>query len=270
MTEPAPASRVARFYLLTFLITWGAQLPAALAKLDVIAGPVERYMPLLGLGLFGPMVAAMIVSRGEPGGIRGLFAQFKQWRAGAGWYVAALLLPGALLTIGLVVYRVLTGTELDRWFWFPSDPPRIAALVLIPFTEEIGWRGYALPRLQARVGPLRASVVIGVLWGIWHYPMFVVQGVPMVLLPISLAYFVAGSIVFTWLCNRSGSLLPMAVVAHAGAHLDNSAASIPGTSVPFVAQLVAYVVLAGAIVMLDRRAWPVWAPARLTDPRPGS
>jgi membrane protease YdiL (CAAX protease family) len=262
MTEPAPASRVARFYLLTFLITWGTQLPAALAKLGVIAGPMERYMPLIGFGLLGPMVAAMIVSRGEPGGVRGLFAQFKQWRAGAGWYVSALVLPAALLTIGLLGYRVLTGADVGRWFWFPTAPERIAALLIIPFTEEIGWRGYALPRLQARFGALNASVVIGVLWGIWHYPMFVIQGVPVTLMPISLVYFVAGSIVITWLCNRSGSLLPMAVVAHAGAHLDNSAASMPGTSVPFVAQLVAYVVLAAAIVVLDRSAWRV-APAKL-------
>jgi membrane protease YdiL (CAAX protease family) len=255
MTEALATRRIVRFYLVTFVVTWGTQIPAALAKLGAIPGPVERYMPLLGLGLFGPTIGAVIASRGEPGGVRGLFAQLRQWRAAPGWYLAALLMPGALLTIGLAGYHVLTGAAVDRWAWVPSEPPRIVALILVPFVEEIGWRGYALPKLGARVGALRASVVIGVLWGIWHYPMFVVQEVPWALLPISLAYFVAGSIVFTWLCNRSGSLLPMAVVAHLGAHLDNSAASMPGTSVPFVAQMVAYVLFASAIVALDRRAW---------------
>jgi membrane protease YdiL (CAAX protease family) len=255
MTAPVPASHVARFFVITFVITWGTQLPAALAKLGLIAGPFERWAPFLGLGLFGPMVAAMVVARGEAGGVRALFGQFRQWRTSVGWYLAALLLPGAALTLGLAAYRIAGGVDVGQWFWIPSDPQRIVAMLLIPFTEEIGWRGYALPRLQARLGPLHASLLLGVLWGIWHFPMFVVQEVPMPLVPLSLVYFAAGSIVFTWLCNRSGSLLPMAVVAHAGAHLDNSMASIPGTSVPFLAQLAVYVVVAGVLVRVDRKAW---------------
>jgi membrane protease YdiL (CAAX protease family) len=260
MTEPAGVSRVARFFLVTFVITWGTQVPAALAKLGVIAGPVARYMPFLGLGLFGPMLAAMLVSRAEQGGVRGLFGSLRRWRVSPGWYLAALLHPGALLTVGLAAHHMLTGAEVTRWFWIPSDPQRIVAMILFPISEEIGWRGYALPRLQARIGQLAASVVIGVAWWIWHFPMFVVQEVPSAVFAVSLGFFVAGSIVFTWLCNRSGSLLPIAIVAHLGAHLDNSMASIPGTSTPFVAQLVAYVVLAGAIVAIDREAW---RPARV-------
>jgi membrane protease YdiL (CAAX protease family) len=252
---PDPSPRVARFFLLTFGVTWGLQLPAALAKLGVLDGAVEDFLPLLGLGLFGPTVGAVVMSRSEPGGIGGLFGQFRTWRAGVGWYLAALTIPGGLMTLGLGVYQLSTGTSPERWFYVPADPQRILAMFLIPFTEEIGWRGYALPRLQARFGALRASVGIGVAWALWHGPMFVVQGVPTSLWPASLVYFVAGSIVFTWLCNRSGSLLPMAVVAHLGAHLDSSMAPIPGTAVPFLAQLGGYVALALALVGFDRAAW---------------
>lgn len=187
--------RVARFFALTFLVTWGTQLPATLAKL------------------------------------------------------------GVLLTLGLLVYRALGGADLGRWAWIPRDPPRILALLLVPFTEEIGWRGYAQPRLQARFGALKASLVIGVFWGLWHFPMFVLQEVPPALSPLSLVYLMAGSVVFTWLCQRSGSLLPMAVAAHMGVHLDNAMASIPGTSVPFVAQAIGYVALAACLVLFDRSAF---------------
>jgi membrane protease YdiL (CAAX protease family) len=268
MNETVPTSRIAWFFALTFLVTWGAQLPAALAKLGVLAAPVERLVPFVGLGLFGPMVAAMIVSRGEPGGVRGLFARLRGVRAGVGWYLAALLLPGVLLTLGLAVYRLGGGADLGRWFWPPRDPPRIMAMILVPFTEELGWRGYAQPRLAARVGPLKASLVVGAFWGLWHFPMFVLQGVPAALFPASIAYTIAGSVVFTWLCQRSGSLLPMAVVAHLGAHLDNSMASIPGTSVPFVAQLVAYVVLAATLVLVDRAAFAARPAAVAEGERP--
>jgi len=254
MTENPTQTRVTRFYLITFLITWGTQVPAAFAKVGW-GGSIEQLMPLMGLGLFGPTVAALIASRREPGGVRALFDRFKQWRTAAGWYVLAIVIPGALLTLGLALYRITTGLDPGPWFNVPSDPPRIAALFVIPFLEEIGWRGYALPRLQARYGALKASLLVGLLWGVWHFPMFVVQEVNLRLLLISPLYFIAGSIVFTWLCNRSGALLPIAVAAHFGAHLDSSMSSIPGNDVPFLVQFAGYVVLAVALVVFDRRAW---------------
>lgn len=255
MAATGSPSRVARFFALAFLLTWTFQIPGALAKLGIVGGATEPWMGLMGLGLFGPLVAAMVVSRGDPGGVRGLFAQLRGWRVHPGWYLLAVVLPGAVMTLGLVAYRVGGGADLGRWLWIPHDPPRIVALFLIPFTEEVGWRGYAQPKLQERVGPLRASLVIGVLWAFWHVPMFVVQGVTAAQFAESVAYFMAGSVTFAWLGLRARAMLPMAIASHFGAHLDSSMASMPATAVPFHAQTAGYVVLALLLVLLDRGAW---------------
>lgn len=268
MDDPGPHRRVARFFVLAFGFTWTFQLPAALAAAGVIGGPVERYMGLMGLGLFGPIAAAMFLARGEPGGLRGLFGRARDWKVAPGWYLLAILLPGALMTAGLVVYRLAGGADLGRWTWIPNEAPRIVALFLIPVTEEVGWRGYAQPGLQARSGPLRASVVVGVLWALWHVPMFVIQGVAPGDFALSIAYFVAGSITFTWLGLRTGAMLPMAIASHFGAHLDSSMASMPGTSVPFHAQVGGYVVLAAVLVVLDRAGWRR-VPSTAEAPTPG-
>jgi hypothetical protein len=84
-----------------------------------------------------------------------------------------------------------------------------------------------------------------------------VQGVPLSWswMPLYVVFFVAGSFSFNWLYNRAGLCLPIAIAAHVGAHLDSSMASMPGNDVPFLAQLAGYVVLAVALVTLDRKAW---------------
>jgi membrane protease YdiL (CAAX protease family) len=237
------------------------QLPAALAKLGLLEGGVERYMGLLGLGLFGPTVAALLVVRSEPGGIRGFFGQLRKWRVGLGWWVLAIALPGLVMTAGLAVYRLATGNDPGPWTYFPTEAPRIVALFLIPFVEELGWRGYALPRLQARLGAVWAGLVLGVVWAVWHLPMFVVQGIGFEWLAFALVYFPAGSLCFSWLYNRTGGSLPIVIGAHFGAHLDSSMASMPGNAVPWVSQGVGYLVLALVLLAVDRKAWVALAPA---------
>ena len=98
-------------------------------------------------------------------------------------------------------------------------------------------------------------MIVGLVCAIWHIPMFLVQGIPMSWLPLHTVYFVAGSLSFSWLYNRSGMSLPIAIAAHLGAHLDSSGRSMPSHMVPFLSQLGAYVVLAVVLLAFDRKAW---------------
>lgn len=253
----APTPSTLRFFALALGITWTLQLPAVLALLGVISGPPERFLPLVGLGAFGPVSAAVIVPWIESGrgGVREVFRPMRTWRVGIGWYALALGLFWGIHVAGTAVYAVLGGHEPGRWFYPPENGAQIAAMIMMPLVEEPGWRGVALPRLQRRHGPLRASLVLGVLWAFWHAMMFVLQGFSPLMFAIAVLNIVAGSVVFTWFYNRTRGSLLLAVLAHVGAHLDNPNRALPGNMVPVFVYTAAVVVAACVVVIADRAAW---------------
>jgi uncharacterized protein len=241
------------YSVLAFGITWLLQLPALLAARGVIPGPAERYMTLVGLGAFGPALAAMIAARVEGTGVRALLRPLLTWRVGVKWYLAALVLPGGIFVLAASVYNALGHAE--PLFYPPNQPAFVAAAIVFPFGEEIGWRGFALPRLIERRGPLVASVVIGVLWTAWHIPMLTLQGVSPVLYFVFVPFMVGGSVLFTWIYRHTRGSLLLAVLTHIGAHVNNPGHAMPARSTPMVIHTVAYVILAAALVLLDRRVW---------------
>lgn len=249
------------FFILAFAITWLLQLPGVLALDGVIPGPFERFMPLVGLGALGPTFAAILVARREPGGVRALFRQLGIWRVSPIWYAVALFGSGVVFTGGMAVYSFF-GHDAGPWWYPPNEAPRIIALVMFPLGEEIGWRGFAQPRLQARFGAVRASVLLGVLWCAWHVMMFHLAGIPLWFLGAMAPFYIAGSIFFTWIWNRTGGSLLLAVLAHVGAHLNNSNRPLPGNATPAIVHTVGFVVLALVLLAVDRRAFPREASAR--------
>jgi uncharacterized protein len=242
------------FFAVALVFTLGLQLPAVLALNGMLDGGVERFVPLAALGGFGPLIAALVLARGEPGGVRGLLRPLGAWRVHPVWYLVAIFLPGALLSGGLALLSLVHG-DVGPWFFPPANAQRVAAMFVVPLVEEIGWRGYALPRLQATRGPIVATLILGVMWSIWHAEMLLLQAVPVHLFPEMLVYFVAGSFTFTWIYNRTGGSLLLLVLAHVGAHLDSSHASLPGDATPFHVATVGWVIVAIALLVFDRAAW---------------
>lgn len=246
------------FFCLAFAITWVLQTPAVLARYGVIDQPVEALLPLAMLGVFGPMVAAMVASRREArrqngeDAIRNLVRPLGQWRVHPVWFLVALLLPGAVLTLAMSVYIAAGG---EGALLYLPDGSRMLAAVLIAIGEEIGWRGFALPRLQARHGPVRASLVLGVLWALWHIPMLAGVGVGVSAIPALLLYFVSGTFVFTWLYNRSHGSLLLMVLLHVGAHLNNSHLALPSNAAPVLVHAVGLTVLVAILLMVDPSRW---------------
>jgi len=241
---------VAPFFLLTFGITWGLQLPGVFVQQGLLPGSSEAYLPLAGLGMLGPAVAATVLSarQGGKGAVRQLYGRLLLWRVSALWYVAALAVPALLLSAVLGLLRVAGRQGPIEYF------PVVGALVfglVISVVEELGWRGYALPRLEARFGPFLASTLLGVAWYLWHIPMFVGLGVPLDLVLVMLLYFTGASLYMTWIARGTGQSLLLAVAAHWGAHLNNSHRALPDDVVPLVAHAIIYAAL-GLFVLRPR------------------
>lgn len=247
-----PSGNVTAFFVLAFAITWCLQLPAVFAKEGLIPGNAAVYLPFAMLGIFGPAAAASLLTAREAGraGLRRLFGGLLEWRAPLRCYLVPLVLPGLLLT-GILWLLGVAGRG-GPVTYFPEAPRFVLAFV-IAFAEELGWRGFALPRLQRRVGPFAASGLIGVLWTLWHVPMFVGAGIPLSYLLVLTLLITGGSFVHTWAYNRSGGSLLVAVVAHVGAHLNNSNLAMPGDALPVVVHAIVYAGL-GLVLLWPRDA----------------
>src|SRR5256885_730764 len=164
--------QVVKFFVLSYALMWACFITVAVAGIPVYA-PIGGVLVLLGT--FAPSLAALwLTARTEgDGGVRALLGGVLRWRVAARWYLFAVAyIPAVKLTVALV-HRLATGA----WPHFGDEPWYLilmAIAVSTPFQagEEIGWRGYALPRLAARFGLARPSILLGLLWGSWHPPPF--------------------------------------------------------------------------------------------------
>jgi membrane protease YdiL (CAAX protease family) len=185
------------YFVLAYALTW------ALAPLLTIS-------LLLGvMGLLMPAVAAIVVTaltEGRPG-VKTLLQRLTIWRVGVRWYVVALGLP-VFLSAVVVVLSILLGAPAQVEF----SPVSLLTMVVFVLVvgEEIGWRGYALPKLLQNHSAVTASLILGVLWGGWHLPTFFIAGSPQASIPfLAFLLFTTGaSVLFTWLhLHTQGSLL---------------------------------------------------------------
>ena len=171
MTEIIKRNQIAAFFLFTFLISWTVWIGVGIIGQDPDS-------PLVLLGVYGPTLAAVIVSGivGKGVAIRKLLRGVILWRVGIQWYAIALLGPWILELLSIGIYSSLSGTIPD--VPLPSVGAVAGAIlttlllnILIPgLGEEPGWRGFALTRLQGRWSPVAASLGIGLVWAVWHFP----------------------------------------------------------------------------------------------------
>ncbi len=208
-----PFSAAVPFLLLTFAIAWGILalyifLPD---PMSAIFGRLTGNHPLFFLAVYAPAIAAFIIILYHAGvsGLRAYLSRLLIWRCSPVWY--------AFLIVGLpmVFYAgaAWKGTLWSEPFPFSSFQTLLAALVLAAIkgpVEEFGWRGLALPLLQRKFAPIWAALILGVIWGFWHLPAFLLSGTQQSEWSFS-AFFagcIAISVIVTALFNASrGSIL---------------------------------------------------------------
>jgi membrane protease YdiL (CAAX protease family) len=211
------------YFLLTFLITWSAWITVILT-LPVLD---TKYLGTGGmllemLGMWGPALSAILVAALTRGklGLKEIFSRLKYRRGSARWFLAAFLLWSAIwLAMTLWQARVTDQALSFHWNqWTRIFSLLISALPLLFWgCEEIGWRGFALPRLLNRVNALIASVILGLVWGAWHLPIFIwnIKGLSSSTpFYIYLVYTISISVVMTWLLNHTQGSLLVAIFFH--------------------------------------------------------
>jgi uncharacterized protein len=242
------------FYILAFGISWLGMISAVLAS----RGIAPFYRPyFLVLSIFfaiGPALAAVIMSQVAHGktGVRDLLKGLTRWRVGVVWYIVAVLSPVLLLTVAQVVTKLLGLTVT-----IPVPQVNLSPYVIFGFgvnflgntCEEIGWRGFALPRLQKRHNALIATLIVGTLWALWHLPLIFLAG-PMSEYPfLWFISIVTDAFMYTWIYNSTKGSILLVALFHGS--LNIFGAFIPGVS-PVVNALLNCVVAIVLIAVLGK------------------
>jgi membrane protease YdiL (CAAX protease family) len=155
----------------------------------------------------GPMIAAVVVTIVEGGkpGFRAYIARITRWRVGFQWYLVAFLLTATLNLTATVLIPTLLGRSYDFQL-LTSSAQEIGLIWLVQFyfgnlEEELGWRGYALPKLQDKFNPVVSSLILGGLWALWHFPLW--YALPYA--PLSFLNILVLTFLITWLYNNTHS-----------------------------------------------------------------
>jgi len=225
-----------KFFSLTYLVSWIFFFVAAAVSgwtASPPAGLAAIRSLLFLIGTISPsLVALALTARAvESGGRTGTIALLRrtvQWRVGARWYLFALGYM-AVIKLGVAVaYRFATGA----WPAFGQTPFFIMAVVIVFSTpvqagEEIGWRGYALPRLAKLFGLPVASIILGVIWACWHLPFFFIPGSDNTgqSFPVFLLAVTAISVALAWLYWHTNGSLLLTMLMHAA--INNTAGIVP-------------------------------------------
>jgi membrane protease YdiL (CAAX protease family) len=206
------------FFALTFGLTWGIGMLLVLfsEQLTAIFGEIGLSNPLIILAVYSPGISGVLLVWRHYGlkGLGSYFQRLTLWRAPLHWWLFILLGIPAVVYTGAAI----KGTISDP---FPFSPwvqalPALAVALFLGPIEEFGWRGLALPLLQRKFAPFWAGLILGVIWGVWHMPSFLMSGMPQSswsLVPFFLG-IVAISVILTPLFNTARGSLLIAVLYH--------------------------------------------------------
>jgi membrane protease YdiL (CAAX protease family) len=265
---------VVAFFTLAYVITWGLYLAA-----DSTLAP-GLHVPLFYLGVFTPGLLALWLTGRAEGfpGVVALLRRLVRWQVPARWYVFALTYIAAVKLAVALLYRAATG----GWPRFGDVPWYVMLAATLGSTlvggqvgEELGWRGYALPRLAMRFGLGSASLLLGVLWAGWHLPLFFILGGDTVgqSFPLFALQVTALSVAMAWLYAKTQGSLLLTMLLHAAVNntKDIVPSAVPGATEPWAlsTSLVAWLTVAllwvvAAYFLVDMRR----AALVLPTPRP--
>jgi membrane protease YdiL (CAAX protease family) len=226
--------------LIAFGVVWIVLMPFVLGQHGLAVLPLDlpdaAFIVLFIAGtLLGPTGGAFVVTGAIAGreGVRQLLRRYIQWRVGVQWYLLALFGPFVLY---LIAAALAGGTQplatfFANWsIFFSAYPAALVSMIVFPaLVEEPGWRGFALPRLQFAYGPLRGTLLLGLLHGLWHLPVYFLVSGPAAMGPFDPARVATNTLsimalttIWTWVVNRANGSILIAILLHAASNASDS------------------------------------------------
>jgi membrane protease YdiL (CAAX protease family) len=249
---------VLAYFILAVALSWSVELPLAAAA----QGWLNLQIPIAihYLAAFGPMLAGIVMTwvTGGSGGLKELWGRATKWRVGLTGAAFAILSPVALFALASIVIRLMGGEWPDLRLLGAVNYLPFLGIAVLPlwlatygFGEEVGWRGFALPRLQKGRNALSASVILGLMWSLWHVPAFLyldtyVKAGGLAVFPGVAFGIVMGAIVLTWLYNTTHGSVLMVAVWHALFDLFTAAKAIDA----YNSALQSAVIMIGAVIIV--------------------
>lgn len=223
------------FFILTYALSW---------TLFFIGRQTDVVIIIL-LGVWTPSLTSLFLTGYyyKKKGLLQLLGRFKRFKIKWYWWVLLLLLPASIHFIGRSLWQYLYIGEispsiLNVSYWLGAIIP---SFLIAGFGEELGWRGFALPRLQKHYSPIMASVILALVHMCWHLPTYWLdQGIHNVPFVYVLAFVFSWTFIFNWLYNKSGGSLIFAVGFHAVSNASLSIVSFfpPESEVPISPELL--------------------------------
>ena len=275
-TQPKQGSRKA--FWIALLVAWVVSAIVCLANFKFIERLSLSPALIIVFTISVVPVAFILASAySRIPSVRSYLASLVRLRGVWGWALLALVLSPALLLISIPVDSILNKRPLSS-YPFPEISLSLIGPIILKFFyqffffnatgEETGWRGFVLPRLQARTNPLVAALIIGFFWATWHFPFWQAQGQPISAVEFLVAMYIGHilmSVLIVWICNRAKGSILVAGFAHAA--LNTAQAFIPFRD---IRSLYPTMLIAALILILIDRMWkkmPADHPAVYQYPR---
>jgi len=260
-TQPREGSK--RTYWIAFCLAWVVSTLVFLAH-NTFINHAPFSPVIVGFALVSVVPVAFVISMAYSRlpAMRSYLSSLVRLRGVWGWALLALGLPAALILLSVLISSLL-GRQSIKAYQFPDTGLTLAGLVAVKFLyqffffnatgEEAGWRGFALPRLQARTNPLIAGLILAFFWAPWHFFLWQAEGQPVLTLQYWIQTYInliPAALVLVWIYNRSKGSLLVAGVYHAAAN--TAFAFFPSVDYPVFSVIMGIFVL---VLILAERMW---------------
>ncbi len=233
-----------------FAYTWAFHLRIVRNRWSIEKGQGRR---LYWLGLPGPTLAAIAISLAN-GSFDELLGHLLVWPISIQWWLIGLLTIPATYLLATGLHSIRTGQRPTRLFHRPSLGWKILLLsqVAVVGSEEIGWRGFALPLLVQRFGSLGGTLILGSVWSMWHLPMFRVPSSHQKGSFLGFTFsLTAWSVIMTaTVVGSGGSILP-AMLFHAAANVSHFVMDVPTEAEPYSAAVLGMFAALAVLLLPD-------------------